>query len=232
MKLFIQTIRNFFGSRKNIFLPVAFCVLSTLLLCAVVFPVSKGISQAANTIGFQAPPSPEALFVRQPEPSDEAASETVSLADYGGMPKAGDLYGKVSVAGTSVECNLYYGDGKNQLHAGAGTFIGAQIPGQGGVTLVGAHTGTYFRDLESAQIGADVTVETTYGEYHYTISNMEVVKAEEFGQAQLDEQPRESLLLYTCYPFGQVTLTPDRYMVYCTYVSGPRIVEETEGNGQ
>ncbi len=225
MKAFVQTIRDFFGNRKNFFLPVAFCVLTTLVLSAVVFPAADAIGQKADTIGFEAPPSPDALFARE----ETNQQETVSLADYGGMPKQGDLYGKVSVAGTSVECNLYYGDRKSELHAGGGTFAGAQIPGQGGVTLVGAHTGTYFRDLESAQVGADVTVETTYGEYHYVIDKMEVVKAEEFGQAQLDEQPRESLLLYTCYPFGQVSLTPERYMVYCTYVSGPRIVDETEG---
>lgn len=226
MKAFVKTIRNFFGSRKNFFLPVAFCVVMTAVLSALIFPAAGALAQAADTTGFQAPPSPDALFARKPDTSEQ---ETVSLKDYGGMPKQGDLYGKVSVAGTSVECNLYYGDGKNELHGGGGTFMGAQIPGQGGVTLVGAHTGTYFRDLENAEVGADVTVETNYGEYHYTIDKMEVVKAEEFGQAQLDEQPRESLLLYTCYPFGQVTLTPYRYMVYCTYVSGPRIVDETEG---
>ncbi len=217
-----------FGGWKDLLLPAAFCVCSVLILCAVVWPVSGAVALAADTVGYAAAPSPDALFVRQTPVEPEA--ETVDLADYGGMPAVGELYGTLSISGTSVGCNLYYGDSESELHAGAGTYPGAQIPGQGGVTLIGGHTGTYFRDFENVQLGADVTVETQYGTYHYTVTNMEVVQAAEFGQDDLDAAPRESVMLYTCYPFGQLTVTPQRYMITAEYVSGPVLIDSTGGD--
>lgn len=218
----------FLGSWKDIVLPAAFCVCSALILSAVVWPISNDVAAAADVLGYQAVPSPAALFVR--EAPEEPEAETVDLAASGGMPQEGELYGRVAISGTAVECNLYYGDSEQELHAGAGTFAGAQIPGQGGVALIAGHTGSYFRDLESVQLGADITIETRYGEYHYEVTDMRVVEASQFGMANLLAAPRESVMLYTCYPFGQLTMTPQRYMVTGEYVSGPAVVDSTEGD--
>lgn len=218
------------GGWKDLVLPAASCVCTVIILCAVVLPIANSVALAANTPGYQAAPSPDALFVR--ETPVEPEIDTVDLADYGGMPQPGDLYGTVSISGTSVNCNLYWGDSENELHAGAGTFTGGQIPGANGATLVGGHTGTFFRDLESVQMGADITVETNYGTYHYTVTDMQVILAAEFGMDELNAAPRNSILLYTCYPFGQLTVTPQRYMVTAEYVSGPLVTDSTGGGAQ
>lgn len=186
-------------------------------------PIGEAVSAAANTLGFQRAPSPDASF--------EAAGPsegTVNLADFGGMPLPGDLYGTLSISGTSVSCNLYYGDSENELHAGAGTSALGGIPGQEAAALIGGHTGTYFRDLESAQLDASITIQTKYGEYVYKITQMDVVRADEFGMDELNAAPAKSVLLYTCYPFGQLSLTPYRYMILGEYVSGPVLAETTE----
>ncbi|MDO5601862.1 MAG: class D sortase [Oscillospiraceae bacterium] len=216
-----------FSNWKKLLLPVAFGVCSAGLLTLALLPVTASVAAAADTGGYHAAPSPEALFLQPAE--TEPDKEMVDLADTGGAPQEGELYGTVSVSGTAVACNLYYGDSKAELHAGAGTYMGAQIPGQNGVVLIGGHTSTYFRDLESAQLGADITVLTRYGEYHYKIIDMQIVEAEHFGEAQLAEMPPETLLLYSCYPFGQALLTPYRYMIYGEYVSGPSVMASTEG---
>lgn len=226
MKKLFHWVCGFFGNRKNWILPVVFCIGSFLVVSRAALPITQAVAQAANQPGLQAAPSPQALFER-PE-YEQANRQTVNLQEFGGPPQPGQMYGRVAVAGTSVDCNLYWGDDTAQLHGGAGTYPGGQLPGQGGVTLVGAHTGTFFRDLEHAEIGAEITVETYYGEYRYKITDMQVVLAEEFGQQQLDEQPRDSFLMYTCYPFGQLTLTPERYMIYAEYVSGPRVIDAKE----
>lgn len=218
------------GGWKDLVLPAASCVCAVIILCAVTLPIAHSVALAANTPGYKAAPSPNALFVREVPVEPEA--ETVDLADYGGMPQQGDLYGTVSISGTAVSCNLYWGDSESELHAGAGSFPGGQIPGAGGVTLVGGHTGTFFRDLESVRLGADVTVETSYGTYHYTVTDMQVILAEEFGMEQLNAAPRNCIMLYTCYPFGQLTVTPQRYMVTAEYTSGPLVTDSTGGGAQ
>ena len=34
---------------------------------------------------------------------------------------------------------------------------------------------------------------------------------------------RENLIMYTCYPFGTLQYTDQRYFIYCDYVSGPTV---------
>ena len=211
---------------QRLLLAAAFGAVALLALCVSVHPILQAAALAADGTGYQAAPSPKELFCAE---LSENAPETVDIADAGGYPQQGELYGKVSIPGTSVECNLYYGDDNTQLHAGAGTFAGAQIPGEGGVTLIAGHTGSYFRGLESVKEGDDIVIQTKYGEYHYKVTEMFVMQADEFTQQNLDESPRESVLLYTCYPFGQLTVTPLRYMVRGEYVSGPKLVVSTGG---
>lgn len=227
MKEISCRLTAFFGNWKNIVLPVVFCTCTVVVLLNIIGPVTESVSLAANAQGYTAVKDPNTLFQEV-----SANNGIVDLAQTGGMVKEGELYGTVVVSGTGVNCNLYYGDDQDQLKAGAGTYMGTQIPGQKGVTLIGAHTGTYFRDLESAQLGANITITTRYGEYHYTITDMQVVLAEEFGMDDLEGLPEESLLLYTCYPFGQLTITPYRYVVYAEYVSGPTVIDSTEGTNE
>ena len=124
-----------------------------------------------------------------------------------------------------MDCNLYYGDSERELSAGAGTYTGGKIPGEGGTVLIAGHTGTYFRDFESAQLGADIAIETRYGTYHYTISDMRVVEETDASAYDLAAD-EENIILYTCYPFGQLSTTPYRYFIYGTPVSGPQIEQE------
>ncbi|WP_367926065.1 class D sortase [uncultured Ruthenibacterium sp.] len=221
MKKLLREWKTFFCNRENWILPVVFCLCTLGVLAFGGAPVMQSVAQAANVQGYKAVPSPKALF----ETQELEPAETVDLAQAGGMPQQGELYGTLNIEGTAVECNLYYGDSEAELHAGAGTYTDGSIPGQSGATLIGGHTGTFFRDLESVQLGSEVVIETRYGEYHYEVTEMEVVRADEFGMDDLQAAPDRSVLLYTCYPFGQLTLTPYRYMVCAEYVSGPKIVE-------
>lgn len=223
-KIFHESAASF-CNWKDFVLPVAFCICTVILLFAVARPVIKTVAAAADTKGYVAVPSPDALFHSSGLNEDEEEG-VVDLAAVGGMPKQGELYGTVAVYGTSLSCNLYYGDSKDELHAGAGTYMGGAIPGQSGAVLIGGHTSTYFRDLENAAEGADIAILTHYGEYHYEVTEMEVILAEEFGEEELRAAPEKSVILYCCYPFGQTATTPYRYLVYGSYVSGPAVLAE------
>ncbi len=199
---------------KNLFLSFLFCICALAALCAVLAPVGGALAAAA--------PSPHELFGEAP---DNEGHETVPLAEHGGYPTQGENYGRLTISGTAVDCNLYYGDSERELSAGAGTYTGGKIPGEGGTVLIAGHTGTYFRDFESAQLGADIAIETRYGTYHYTISDMRVVEETDASAYDLAAD-EENIILYTCYPFGQLSTTPYRYFIYGTPVSGPQIEQE------
>lgn len=157
-----------------------------------------------------------------PQPTPEPTPETVVLASY---PQTGDKIGHLTISGTVVDCDVFWGDSEAQFAQGAGIYTGSHIPGEGGTILMASHTGTYFRDLESVAEGADITITTDYGEYHYTVTKMAVVQETDTSAYDLDAT-EENIILYTCYPFGILTRTTQRYFVYGDLVSGPVVVQE------
>lgn len=164
-------------------------------------------------------PSPEPTPSPSPTPSPTPAP--VTLEAY---PSVGDRVGHLTISGTVVDCDVYWGDSEAQFSLGAGIYTGSHIPGEGGTILMGAHTGTYFRDLESVTEGADITFTTDYGEYHYTVTRMAVVEETDTTAYDLDADT-ENIILYTCYPFGILTRTTQRYFVYGDLVSGPAVLD-------
>ena len=208
---------------KSLFISLFLCVI---LLAACGQPASEAAPASSSApvpaISSSAPvsssvPVPSSVSEPEPPPASEAVDFTVV-----GQPLYGENLGTVTISGTRVDCAIYYGDADAQLNAGAGIYMGqgGKLPGEGGTVLVAGHTGTYFRDFESAEIGADITLDLSYGEYHYEIVDMQVVEATDTTTYDLNAT-EENLILYTCYPFGQLTPTPYRYFIYGKFVSGP-----------
>ena len=198
------------GGRRGTALFVALFALSAaaVLAFAVFF---------VHTVTLSAPaPTP----LPTPEPTPKPTPSTVTLD---AQPQNDDYVGRLTIEGTAVDCEVYYGDSETQFSKGAGVSMGSCIPGAGGTVMIGAHTGTYFRDLESVAEGADITITTDYGEYHYTVARCAVVEETDTTAYDLDAE-EENIILFTCYPFGILTRTTQRYLVYGDFVSGPSIV--------
>lgn len=141
------------------------------------------------------------------------------------FPRYGEQLGRIVISGEggeSVNAALYFGDGDKQLAAGAGVYIGSTPPGYGSTVLVAGHNHTWFKPLKKVQIGDTVTITTYYGVYTYEIIDIQVKDATDESHYDLlaDE---ENLLLYTCYPFGSIGMTPTRYFIYGKYISGPMV---------
>lgn len=137
----------------------------------------------------------------------------------------GDEIGRVWVDGTEVDCTLYWGDDGNQFRDGAGVHSadGCVLPGENGTVFVGAHTNTWFVDLKSAEIGSIIHMETPWGNFSYKITETKVIQETEIDQCRWGEQT-PSCILYTCYPFGILVPTSQRYLVYADPL-------ETDENG-
>lgn len=157
------------------------------------------------------------------EPGSPEGGPTASLnvSDIQ-LPTYGTHFGKLTVEGTNINAPLFYGDGNKELKNGVGVYIGSMLPGYGSTTLVGGHNNTFFHDLGSAQVGAKITLQTNYGTYVYEVTETKVAKESDKTAYDLTAT-EDNLVLYTCYPFNTLGLTPDRYFVYAKYVSGPRI---------
>lgn len=187
-----------------------------LVITAVAAMLLKGGREAA------APSSSAPASAPAPTPTPVPA--TVDLAATGGYPEQGDELGRISIEGTQVDCALYYGDSTAEFDKGAGLYTGTGIPGEGRTIISGAHTNTYYRDLESVEEGDEILISTRYGDYKYQVTGMQVSTDSDPTAYDLDAD-HENLVLYTCYPFGSTQYTEQRYFVYADLVSGPAIVD-------
>lgn len=143
------------------------------------------------------------------------ANQVAAASEAHENTRYGDKLGRIWVEGTNVDCDLYLGDSETQFSRGAGCHAedGCVLPGENGTVFIGAHTGTYFSDLGSCEIGAIIHLETTWGDFAYKITDMQVILETDIDKVRWGaEEP--SCILYTCYPFGILTHTTQRYAVY------------------
>ena len=211
------------GGRRGTALFVALIALpaAAVLAFAVFFVRTVTAPAPAPTPSpTPSPTAPPPTPAPTPEPTPEPTPSAVTLD---AQPQNDDYVGRLTIEGTAVDCEVYYGDSETQFSKGAGVSLGSCIPGEGSTVMIGAHTGTYFRDLESVAEGADITITTDYGEYHYTVARCAVVEETDTTAYDLDAE-EENIILFTCYPFGILTRTTQRYLVYGDFVSGPSVV--------
>lgn len=144
-----------------------------------------------------------------------------SKIDY---PVGGQLYGKVKIEKLQLNVPLYFGDTEEILREGAGQFMGSVYPGELGTTLIGGHNVDDFGKLGAAQVGDEITLQTTYGNYVYRIKRLDVrdKKDKEINDMIYQRNDRR-LILYTCYPIDSLGLTNERLFTIGEFVSGPMI---------
>ena len=129
------------------------------------------------------------------------------------MPKVGEKYAHISIPGTGVDCDVYYGDSKPILKKGPGQYEWSSLPGFGDTTLVGAHVTTHFNGLQYVNVGDTIYYRTSYGAYEYKVTDVLIVKATEAKAAYDLRAGYDNLVLYTCYPFHAVAFRSQRYFV-------------------
>jgi sortase A len=222
MKLSSEKTGN--SQRKGFILfPLAFCLVGYILIFAVLFStVSQHIGMVSlvfdsTTPSFEGEGVNHLDFSSKPEEDDG----TVALSEIA-YPEEGDLYARIKIPTADIDCDLYYGDGKAQLKKGAGTYMGAFIPGYDRTTLIAGHNHTFFTTLHKIKEGDSIFIETSYGEYEYRVTGINITDHDDETAYDLLKK-EENIILYTCYPFVLQGFYQERFFVYGEYVSGPMI---------
>ena len=105
------------------------------------------------------------------------------------------------------------GDSGSSLAFAPGWNSKSAKPGELGVTVISGHRDTHFKILHDTKIGDLIDVVTTQGEaVNYQVNTIEVVDSR---VATINtEQPGQTLVLVTCYPFDAIVAGgPLRYVV-------------------
>lgn len=137
--------------------------------------------------------------------------ETNKLKNY---PEYGTKYATIEIDKIGVSLPVYFGDTLEVLKKGVGHSSGSYFPGEGGsIVYMGHNSKNTFRRFSELQIGNEIKVTTTYGEYTYKIYDMKLIKETDLDKLPIQDE-KEILMVYTCYPFNNIGYTTQRYVVY------------------
>ncbi len=159
----------------------------------------------------------ENIFVPTDKKGDTVNAEDVEF------PTINKQFGELAVESCDVQAKLFFGDGKIPLKNGVGIYAGSFVPGYGKTILVAGHNNTYFNGLKNIKKGDVVSVRTSWGNYKYKVKETKVLDAQDKKAIDLNAD-KETLVMYTCYPFDEIGLTSKRFFVYADKISGPEIV--------
>lgn len=129
-------------------------------------------------------------------------------------PEYGTSYGTIKIPKIDVDLPVYYGDTLEILKKGVGHSSGSYFPGEGGsIIYMGHNSKKVFRRFSELQIGNEIIVTTTYGEYKYIIYDMKLINETDTNELPIQNE-EERLMVYTCYPFNNIGYATQRYVVY------------------
>lgn len=182
--------------------------------------VAASAAQAAAESEAAAQAAAEEAARAEEEAQQQRADQVAAATAAHEAAQYGDKLGRIWVEGTNVDCGLYLGDDEAEFSRGASCRAESDcvLPGENGTVFIGAHTGTYFADLGSCQIGAIIHLDTDWGDFAYQITDMQVILETDIDKVRWGAS-EPSCILYTCYPFGILTHTIQRYAVYAAPVN-------------
>ncbi len=221
-----------YNGKNFIILPIVFCVIIYLICYVVIAPTTstwisvgsmffssneKNFSEEYNNIFVPINENSETSKIE-----DKKENKNTIKASSLQFPKYGEQFGELIIDDCQVYAKLFFGDGNVQLDNGVGVYSGSSIPGYGKTILIAGHNNTYFNGLKYAKENQKIKIRTSYGNYIYEITDIQVKTNTDKTAYDLSAN-QENLILYTCYPFDELGLTPYRCFVYAKFISGPSI---------
>ena len=83
--------------------------------------------------------------------------------------------------------------------------------------LAGHNFKTFLANLPKAQIGDEIVIETTYGNFTYKIYDTKIIQESEVSEVPI-QKDKEILMIYTCYPIHNIGYASQRYVVYANLI--------------
>ena len=132
-------------------------------------------------------------------------------------PTYGSKYAALKIESLNIDLPVYYGDSKNILKDGIGHTTTSSFPGEGKRIIYNTHNYKEFLgNLKNIKKDALIVVTTSYGKFEYQVTKTETLKANQFNK--LKNNSKESLVLYTCYPFDKLVYSDSRFIVYASLI--------------
>lgn len=133
-------------------------------------------------------------------------------------PEYGTRYGNIKIDSLGINLPLYYGDKLSILKNGIGQTSGGYFPGEGGsIICMGHNTKAFLYKLPEIKKGAQIEIDTTYGNFKYNVYDTKIVDMYDVDKLPVQKN-EEILMLYTCYPVNGLGHKTQRFVAYAKLV--------------
>lgn len=115
---------------------------------------------------------------------------------------------------------VYFGDTDKILSKGAGMQFSSRFCGQNGKCVISAHVTSHFYEIEDVEPGDEITVDTVYGHYIYTVDEIVIFNHTD-SELLMPDEGNSSLVMYTCYPREDgLAFKEKRIALICSMLEG------------
>lgn len=138
-------------------------------------------------------------------------NEDKSIKTY---PSYASNYATLKIEKLGVEANVYFGDIASILSMGIGHSTWSAMPTEGEAIVYSGHNRKdMLNNIKDIAKGNEVIVDTSYATCTYVVEKTDILKDHEVDKlAQIED--KETLILYTCYPFDKYVYSNERFVVY------------------
>ena len=138
-------------------------------------------------------------------------NEDKSINTY---PSYGLNYGTLKIDKLGIEKNIYFGDSTDILNVGIGHSTWSSMPTENDVVVLSGHNNSAnLQNLKNIEIGDKIVLDLSYAKCRYSVIKTEILKDTEIDRLK-KQQNKETLILYTCYPFNSYVYSSDRFVTY------------------
>lgn len=129
-------------------------------------------------------------------------------------PSYSSSYATLKIDDLDIENNIYYGDIASILSLGIGHSTWSEMPTEDGVIVYSGHNReNMLGNLKDITVGDKIVLDTSYATCTYEVSKTQILKDTETDKLTKINN-KETLILYTCYPFNTYVYTNQRFVVY------------------
>lgn len=135
------------------------------------------------------------LVINENEIDLEYSGET---SDEGEVvrPAFGEQFAVLRSEKLGISVPVYWGSSRELFERGACQASNSILPGEKGNSVISAHEDTFFADLYKLEAGDTVTINTSYGEFVYTVT--ETISFKKTNKKYVIPTEDTRLTLYTC----------------------------------
>jgi sortase A len=124
------------------------------------------------------------------------------------------LLGQLDIPRLRLSAAIRAGDDDDALDGAVGYLPDTPPPWKHGNTALVAHRDRLFRALADIQVGDEIVLSTTHGDFRYVVSSIFIANPTDVWI--LDQADDVDLTLITCYPFVYIGHAPQRFVVRAT----------------